>query len=60
MQHLREIRIFIFERRIDNDTVKNAATIAMMYITLFVTGAFIINVTDGISLGKCLLKQHQQ
>ena len=45
-----------FERRIDNDTVKNAATIAMMYITLFVTGAFIINVTDGISIGKCLFE----
>ena len=48
--------IHFFERRIDNDTVKNAATIAMMYITLFVTGAFIINVTDGISIGKCLFE----
>lgn len=28
----------------------------MMYITLFVTGAFIINVTDGISIGKCLFE----
>ena len=52
----RNKNIHFFERRIDNDTVKNAATIAMMYITLFVTGAFIINVTDGISLGKCLFE----
>ena len=52
----RKKNIHFFERRIDNDTVKNAATIAMMYITLFVTGAFIINVTDGISLGKCLFE----
>ena len=49
----RNKNIHFFERRIDNDTVKNAA---MMYITLFVTGAFIINVTDGISLGKCLFE----
>lgn len=52
----RNKNIHFFERRIDNDTVKNAATIAMMYITLFVTGAFIINVTDGISIGKCLFE----
>lgn len=52
----RNKNIHFFDRRVDNDTVKNAATIAMMYITLFVTGAFIINVADGFSLGKCLFE----
>ena len=40
----------------DYDKVINGSTIAMIDITLFVTGAFIINVTDGISLGKCLFE----
>jgi len=39
-----------FGRRIDDKTIKNAATIFMMYITLFMGGAVVISVIDGLPL----------
>ena len=43
-----------FGRRIDSSIVKNAATIFMMYITLFFIGALIISVVEDLPLGTCL------
>lgn len=46
----------LFGRRIDNGIVRNAATILMMYITLFFTGAVVISLADGIPFVKCLFE----
>ena len=46
----------LFKRRIDNSTVKNAATILMMYLTLAFGGALLISVTEGLSFGTCLFE----
>lgn len=43
-----------FGRRIEAKTVKNAATILMMYVTLFFSGAVIISVAEGLPLSTCL------
>ncbi len=43
-----------FGRRIENSAVKNAATILMMYVTLFFTGAVIISMVEGLPLSTCL------
>ncbi len=45
-----------FGRRIENNAVKNAATILMMYITLFFSGAVIISVLEGLPIGSCLFE----
>ena len=39
-----------FGRRIDSNVIKNAATIAMMYLGLFLGGGFLISVQNGIPL----------
>ena len=39
-----------YGRRIGDDTIKNAATILMMYITLFVAGSVVISITEGLPL----------
>jgi len=44
----------IFKRRVDNSVVRNAATILMMYITLFFIGAVIISVAEKIPFSTCL------
>ncbi|MBP3411975.1 MAG: Trk family potassium uptake protein [Oscillospiraceae bacterium] len=46
----------VFGRRIENGAVKNAATILMMYITLFFSGAVIISVTEGLPMSTCLFE----
>lgn len=43
-----------FGRRIETKAVKNAATIFMMYVTLFFGGAVIISVAEGLPIGTCL------
>lgn len=43
-----------FGRRIDNDVVKNAATILLMYITLFFFGALFISITEDLPMLICL------
>ena len=40
----------IFGRRIDDDVVKNATTISLMYITLCCTGGLIISVSEGLPM----------
>lgn len=45
-----------FGRRIETKAVKNAATILMMYVTLFFSGAVIISVAEGLPIGICLFE----
>lgn len=46
----------MFGRRIENSTVKNAATIFMMYIVLFFGGAIVISVVEDLSFSTCLFE----
>jgi len=43
-----------FGRRVNDDTVRNAATILMMYVILFLTGGFIISYMEELPLLTCL------
>lgn len=43
-----------FGRRIENGVIKSAATVLMMYVTLFFIGAVIISVAEGLPLSECL------
>ncbi len=43
-----------FGRRIENGVIKSAATVLMMYVTLFFVGAVIISVAEGLPLSECL------
>ncbi len=45
-----------FGRRIDKDAVRNAATILMMYLILFISGALIISITEGLPISVCLFE----
>ena len=45
-----------FGRRVDDDTIRNAATILMMYLTLFVFGGFIISRIENLPLLVCLFE----
>lgn len=45
-----------FGRRIDNDTVRYAAAIFMMYLTLFLVGGWMISKAEGLSLVTCLFE----
>lgn len=45
-----------FGRRIEQNTVKNASTILMMYLTMFLAGAFIISMMEKIPIGICLFE----
>ena len=45
-----------FGRRIDDDVVKNAATISLMYITLCCIGGLIISVSEGLPMLTCLFE----
>ena len=44
----------MFGRRIEAGTVKVAATVLLMYITLCFSGAAIISAVEGLPLGSCL------
>lgn len=46
----------VFGRRIDDNTVKNAATILIMYLSLFIFGAIVISQIEGIPLDVCLFE----
>ena len=41
-------------RRIDGSTVKNAATVAVMYFLLFFIGGIVISTAEGLPLSTCL------
>lgn len=46
----------MFGRRIETSTIKNAATIFMMYIVLFFGGAIVISTVEGLSFSTCLFE----
>lgn len=52
----RKKNVRIGNRHIDDENVKTAAAVLMMYVMLFFTGAVAISVCDGIPLGKCLFE----
>ncbi|MGM9538044.1 MAG: TrkH family potassium uptake protein [Candidatus Onthomonas sp.] len=45
-----------FGRRIDDDVVKNAATIFLMYIVLFFAGGLVISMAEGLPMLTCLFE----
>lgn len=45
-----------FGRRIEDDVVKNAATIGALYIALFFFGGLAISMTEGLSMLTCLFE----
>ncbi|MCI8505097.1 MAG: Trk family potassium uptake protein [Lachnospiraceae bacterium] len=46
----------LFGRRIEENAIRNASTVLMMYITLFFGGALIINAAEGLPLRVCLFE----
>ena len=46
----------LFGRRIDDETVKNAATLLLLYLILPVISACIINIADKLPFGTCLFE----
>ena len=46
-----------FGRRIEEGTIKYAATILMMYLTLFMTGGILISCIEGLPIRLVCLKQ---
>lgn len=44
----------LFGRRIDSEAVKNAATIFLMYLVLFLVGGVTISVWENLPLSACL------
>ena len=52
----RKENVQLFGRRLENKAVKNAATIFMMYITLFFAGAIIISAAEGLPFMICLFE----
>ncbi len=45
-----------YGRRIDPDTVRQAATVVTMYLTLFLGGAVAISTVEGLPIGACLFE----
>ena len=45
-----------FGRRISDETVRSAATILMLYLTLFLAGGCVISQVEGLPLGTCLFE----
>lgn len=45
-----------FGRRLDMSAVRSAATIFMMYISLFLTGALLISLAEDLPMGVCLFE----
>ncbi len=45
-----------FGRRIDDGVVKNAATILLMYLVLFLSGGLLISIWEGLPLLACLFE----
>lgn len=46
----------LFGRRVETEAVKNAATVLMLYVTLFFGGAILISVIENLPLGFCLFE----
>ena len=45
-----------FGRRISDETIKKAATILMLYLTLFITGSVVISLSEGLPLLVCMFE----
>ena len=45
-----------FNRRVSNETVSQASTILMMYLTLFLTGGLVISRLEGLPILTCLFE----
>lgn len=45
-----------FGRRLDEGTIKNAAAILLMYLTLFLTGGILISCIEGLPMRICLFE----
>lgn len=45
-----------FGRRIHDETIRSTATIFMMYLTLFLSGGFVISLVEGLPLQTCLFE----
>lgn len=52
----RKKSVQLFGRRIEDDTVRNAMTLLMMYLFLPTIGAAVISVTDGVPIGDCIFE----
>lgn len=52
----RKKEVRVGNRRIDDENVKTAAAILMMYVTLFFAGGIAISISDGLPLPKCLFE----
>ena len=46
----------VFGRRIEDGVIKNAATILMMYITLFIGGALVISIVERLPMMTCMFE----
>ena len=46
----------LFNRRIDEDTVKSASTLLMLYLLLALLGAFILSAREGLAFETCLFE----
>lgn len=46
----------IFRRRIEGGAIRSAATVLIMYVTLFIGGALVISVSEGLPIGTCLFE----
>ena len=46
----------LFNRRIDDDTVKCASTILVLYLFLGLAGAFVISIAEGLSFESCFFE----
>lgn len=46
----------VFGRRIDDDVIKNATTISVMYISLFICGAIVISLLEDLPLLTCMFE----
>ena len=52
----REDQVHLFDRRIDDDIVKNAVTILLMYLALSLAGGLIISISEGLPIMDCLFE----
>ena len=52
----RKKEVRVGNRRIDDENVKTAAAIFMLYLTLFFLGGMAISICDGLPLKKCLFE----
>lgn len=53
---LRKKSVHLFGRRIEDSTIKNAATLFMMYQTLPMIGAAVISIADNLPVGTCIFE----